>query len=628
MNLSIYKKSSVRRTVFQILTFCLVTVNLSLTNEKKDSGSSQLKIFPGKDVSLTDSWIRRREDLNRDFLYRLEPDRLLHNFRVNAGIPSNAKPLEGWESPDCGLRGHFVGHYLSACAAMIEKDGDSTLQSRVNYMVNILAECQYKLGGKYLSAFPEKDFDTLETQFGGVWAPYYTYHKIMQGLLDVSTKTGNDKAYQIVLGMADYVAGRMQKLSGETIDKILYTPQANPSNEAGGMNEVLQNLYAVSKDPKHLELARLFDRDWFFRPLLQNKDILSGLHSNTHIVLVNGYARRFENTGEIDFRNAAENFWDMLIHHHCYVNGSSSGPRPIAATPTSETSEHWGVADHLSTTLTRQIAESCVTHNTQKLTANLFRWSGSPIYADAYMNTFYNSVLASQNEETGATVYHLPLGSPSKKAFLTDNDFRCCNGSSIEAFSKLNQNIYFHDEDNIWVNLYIPSKLEWKEKGIKLEELGKFPEDNSTQFVISCKKPIQFGLKLFIPSWATGTNTIRINGQIIKHSSKPSCYFSIEREWENGDSIELDFSFSFQLKAMPDDKNVVAIYYGPVLLAFETKEELILKGTYQNIVDGLTKQNDEFSFILKNGTNRYRLRPFYKIVHDKFGVYATIRNEY
>jgi DUF1680 family protein len=221
-----------------------------------------------------------------------------------------AKPLEGWEHPQCGLRGHFVGHYLSACAAMIEKDSDSTLRSRINYMVNILAECQHKLGGKYLSAFPEKDFDTLETQFGGVWAPYYTYHKIMQGLLDVSTQTGNAQAYQIVLGMADYVAGRMQKLSAETIEKILYTPQANPSNEAGGMNEVLQNLYAVSKDPKHLELARFFDRDWFFKPLFQNKDILSGLHSNTHVVLVNGFARRYENTQETDYRDAATNFWN------------------------------------------------------------------------------------------------------------------------------------------------------------------------------------------------------------------------------------------------------------------------------------------------------------------------------
>jgi DUF1680 family protein len=147
MHRLIFNRSAVRMTVLLIVTFCLICCSSSLTSENKDSGSSQLQLFPGKNVSLTDSWIKQREDLNRDFIYRLEPDRLLHNFKINAGIPSNAKPLEGWESPGCGLHGHFVGHYLSACAAMIEKDGDSTLQSRINYMVNILAECQLKLGG-------------------------------------------------------------------------------------------------------------------------------------------------------------------------------------------------------------------------------------------------------------------------------------------------------------------------------------------------------------------------------------------------------------------------------------------------------------------------------------------------
>ena len=628
MNLSIFKKSIVPRIIFPILTFCLVTGNLSLTNGKKDSGSSQLKIFPSKDVSLTDSWIKQREDLNRDFLYRLEPDRLLHNFRVNAGIPSNAKPLEGWESPDCGLRGHFVGHYLSACAAMIEKDGDSTLQSRINYMVNILAECQHKLGGKYLSAFPEKDFDTLETQFGGVWAPYYTYHKIMQGLLDVSTKTGNDKAYQIVLGMADYVAGRMQKLSEETIDKILYTPQANPSNEAGGMNEVLQNLYTVSKDPKHLELARLFDRDWFFKPLLQHKDILSGLHSNTHVVLVNGFARRFENTHESEYGTAVLNFWEMLYHHHCYVNGSSSGPRPIAATPTSETSEHWGVADHLSTTLTGEIAESCVTHNTQKLTANLFCWTADPEYAGEYMNTFYNAVLPIQNNGNGAVVYHLPLGSPRTKNYLKENDYKCCNGSGIEAFAHLNSNIYFHDQNNLWVNLFIPSEVNWKEKGIKLEQTTDFPEEPKTRIHISTEKPTSFALKLLIPSWANAQTKVLVNGQPFKTKFKPVSYVTIDRMWKEGDQVELVFAYDFHLKSMPDNKNVVALLYGPVLLAFETSKELILKGSQEEILQSIKKQSNSFSFILKNNGIDYNLVPFYQITKASYGVYATIRNEY
>ena len=165
--------------------------------------------FSNKEVVLYDSWIKQRETLNTNFLHELDPDRLLHNFRVNAGIKSDAQPLEGWESPKIGLRGHFVGHYLSACASLIEKNGDTLLQKRISYMVDVLWDCQQNLGGKYLSAFPEKDFTTLETRFSGVWAPYYTYHKIMQGLLDVYTLTGNKKAYEMVLKMADYVKERM-----------------------------------------------------------------------------------------------------------------------------------------------------------------------------------------------------------------------------------------------------------------------------------------------------------------------------------------------------------------------------------------------------------------------------------
>jgi DUF1680 family protein len=473
--------------------------------------------------------------------------------------------LEGWESPGCGLRGHFTGHYLSACAALIAKDKDALLSKRIGYMIDELAVCQQKMGGKYLSAFPESEFDTLEKKYGGVWAPYYTFHKIMQGLLDVYTLTGNKKAYQILLNMAEYVSQRMSKLSAEEIEKILYSAEANPTNEAGGMNEVLHNLYAVSKDTKYLKLAELFDRKWFYQPLMDGKDILSGLHSNTHIVLVNGFARRFENTGEVDFQKAVENFWDMLLNHHAYVNGSSSGPRPIATTPTSRVAEHWGHADHQSATLTGQIAESCVTHNTQKLTANLFEWTADPKYADAYMNTFYNAVLPTQNSENGTVVYHLPLGSPRTKDFLKENDFRCCNGSGIEAFAHLNSNIYFHDENSLWVNLYIPSELSLKEKGIKLEQTTNFPEEQKTRITISAEKPTSFALKLFIPSWANEQTRILVNGQPLKTKIKQVSFASIDRTWKTGDTVELLFDFKFYLKSMPDNENVIAVFYGPFL---------------------------------------------------------------
>lgn len=596
--------------------------------ERKVSGAIKVLPFSPSEVVLNSSWIKEREVLNTNYLHQLDPERLLHNFRVNAGLPSSAKPLEGWESQGCGLRGHFVGHYLSACAVLIAKDEDALLSKGIGYMIDELAVCQQKMGGKYLSAFPESEFDTLEKKYGGVWAPYYTLHKIMQGLLDVYTVTGNPKAYHVLLNMADYVEARMSKLPEAEIEKILYSAEANPTNEAGGMNEVLHNLYAVSKDPKHLKLAEVFDRKWYYQPLADGKDILSGLHSNTHIVLVNGYARRFENTSESDFRKVAENFWDMLLNHHAYVNGSSSGPRPIATTPTSRIAEHWGHADRLSATLTGEIAESCVTHNTQKLTANLFQWTANPEYADAYMNTFYNAVLPIQNSENGAVVYHLPLGSPRTKNFLTEQDYKCCNGSGIEAFAHLNSNIYFHDQSSLWVNLFIPSAVNWKEKGITLEQITNFPEEPKVRFTISAKQPTDFALKVLIPSWANTQTRILVNGQPVKTKIKLLSFATIDRTWKTGDTVELIFNYQFHLKSMPDNPNVIALLYGPVLLAFETDKELILKGSQEQILQSIRKQTEGFSFILKNNGIDYKLVPFYQITKVSYGVYTTIRNDY
>jgi len=584
--------------------------------------------FSTKDVVLSESWVKHREAVNTRYIYQFDPDRLLHNFRINAGIESKAQPLEGWESPNVGLRGHFVGHYLSACASLIVKTGDTLLQKNVKYMVEVLADCQQKLGGKYLSAFPENDFTTLETQFGGVWAPYYTYHKIMQGMLDVYKATGNKKAYAITVNMAAYVKGRMDKLSPESIEKILYTPQANPGNEAGGMNDVLHSLFEISKDSTHYRLACIFDRKWFSQPLYEGKDILSGLHSNTHLPLIIGFAKRYENTGDCYYRDVVSHFWDMLEHHHCYVNGSSSGPRPIGSTQTAQISEHWGDADRLSATLTNKTSESCVSHNSQKITSTLFRWTAQPEYADVYMNTLYNSVFALQNAETGCNVYSLPLGSPNKKNFEKPDGFFCCNGTTIEAFTGLNTNIYFYNNDNLWVNLYIPSSVNWKSKGITLSQSSDFPDSSVVKFNVTAQKSTPFALKLFIPSWADTQTQVLVNGESVKGGISPMSYVTIDRKWKSGDKIEIRFNYHFYLKPMPDNANVIALFYGPVLLTFQVNEEAILKGNAADILKNISQKGNSMSFTLKNNGKEYTLVPFYKVTDASYGVYATIRNEY
>ncbi|MDE6271034.1 MAG: glycoside hydrolase family 127 protein [Muribaculaceae bacterium] len=582
--------------------------------------------FSGAEVSLKPSWIKQREDLNLQYLKSLNPNRLLHNFRVNAGLPSDAEPLEGWEAPYIGLRGHFTGHYLSALSRVVERHGDPQLASRLDYMVDELQKCQQALGGYYLSAFPEGDFDTLEATASGVWAPYYTYHKIMQGLLDAYERAGNRKALDMATGMAEYIGRRMAALDEATIEKMLYTAGANPPNEAGAMNEVLYRLYGITGNPSHFELAKVFDRDWFLIPLSQNRDILSGLHSNTHLVLVNGFAENYRLTHDTAHRAAAENFWHMLTDAHTYANGSSSGPRPNAVTPTSVTAEHWGKPGVLSNTMTKEIAESCVTHNTQKLTSALFSWTAGAEYADAYMNTLYNAVLALQSGHSGACVYHLPLGSPRTKAFLKDNDFRCCNGTSIEAFASLNSGIFYHNDSTLWVNLYIPSALNWGEKHIRVEQSGEFPIERSVELVVSAARPERMILNLFIPSWAEGTR-VRVNGEDLQTAAMPGSYVSIDRYWGPGDRITLDFNYDFHLCSMPDDDNVVAIFHGPTLLAFESGSELILEGTHRDILDGLEATGGGTpTYSLRNGGRIYKLVPLYNIENESYGVYATLRN--
>lgn len=581
--------------------------------------------FSNTAVKLDSSWIKHRENLNTKFLKSLDPERLLYNFKINAGLPSNAKPLEGWEAPSIGLRGHFVGHYLSAVSNVVQKEDDALLRSRLKYIVDELYECQKALGHGYLSAFSERDFDILETTFGGVWAPYYTYHKLMQGLLDVFVRTNNKKAYDMVVGMASYVDNRMARLDAQSIEKMLYTTDANPANEAGAMNEVLYKLYKISKDPKHLALAKIFDREWFSGPLSKNVDILSGLHSNTHLVLVNGFAERYSITKEISYHDAVANFWHMLMNSHAYANGSSSGPRPNVTTPTSLSAEHWGVPGHLSSTMTNEIAESCVTHNTQKLSATLFSWTADPKFASAYMNTFYNSVLALQSANTGACVYHLPLGSPRKKSFLKENDFRCCNGSSIEAFSLLNAGIYYYSDSALWVNLYIPSAVSWAEKGVTLRQKGNFPRDSVVNFTMETKRKAFVTIKLLAPSWADKVdvyiNNVKQNVDVTANS-----YITLNREWKNKDEIRLVFHYDFYLKSMPDDDHVVAIFYGPVLLAFDCASELIMKGDHAEILSNLSVSADRQAFHLKNGGKVYSLKPLYEIESEVYGVYATIRN--
>ena len=561
--------------------------------------------FELSQVRLTDGPIKRSQDLNLRYLLELDADRLLHNLRVNAGIPSSSPPLGGWEAPSCGLRGHFVGHYLSACARMYASTGEATLCEQVEHIVRELARCQAALGDGYLSAFPPSDLDTIETKFEGAWAPYYTLHKILAGLLDVQRYCGNATALDVAIRLANYICGRFERIPQEQLEPMLRTDKPNPSNEFGGMSEVLQDLYTITHDDRHLRLARKFDRKWFLDPLIRGEDQLTGLHANTHIPLALGAARRFELTGDARYRDAAIFFWERTAIARSYVNGGSSGPRPGGGEK-SVGAEHWPHAHKLATTLTPKINESCVTHNMLRLTDTLFRWTADPRYAAFYERAYFNSVLCMQHpREVGRYIYDHPLSSRSNKTFgNADATFWCCYGTSVEAFARLASCIYYHTDDALWVNLPVASELSWKEKGLRVEQQTAFPHEGVTRLIFHCERPVEL--------------TVQVRGAV----------GATRRTWRDGDVLELNVPMDLHAQAMPDDPRMIAFMCGPLVLAAKTDQNLELATNDLASAVSLVRRSSErpynFTVPLIDGV-QVTLVPLNQIVDETFGAYFRLR---
>ncbi|MEP6573245.1 MAG: beta-L-arabinofuranosidase domain-containing protein, partial [Gemmatimonadota bacterium] len=387
--------------------------------------------------------------VDRRFIMDLEPDRLLHMFRVTARLPTSAEPLGGWESPDNELRGHFSGHYLSACALLATSLGDAAVKARGDLMVAELAKCQASRGTGYLSAFPEEVFDRLRAG-KPAWAPWYTLHKIMAGLLDMHTLTGNAQALDVLTRMVWWAQGWTGPLGDAEMARML-------EREFGGMNEVLYNLSAVSGNAAHAELAHRFDHERIFAPLAAGRDELKGLHVNTTIPKIIGSARRYELTGENRSRDVAEYFWREVTSRRAYCTGGTSN------------GENWNTEPGiLATELGSETQECCTTYNMLKLTRHVFGWTADPRAADFYERALFNGVLGTQHPTDGSKLYYVPLASGYWKLFGAPlHDFWCCTGSGSESFAKLGDSIYWRDEDGIYVNLFIPSEVEWRERGVR-----------------------------------------------------------------------------------------------------------------------------------------------------------------
>ena len=522
--------------------------------------------FSMRQVRVTGGPYKNAQDLNLAFLKRLDSDRLLHNFRLNAGLPSSAKPLGGWEAPDCELRGHFVGHFLSACALMYASTADQEIKHKGDALTAVLAQCQAKLGGGYLSAFPDEFMERLKVH-QKVWAPFYTYHKIMAGMLDLSEHCGNAQALQVVKGMAEWADRWSAPIPEDQMQAILNV-------EYGGMNEVLYNLALITKDDRYAIVGDRFTKKRFFNPLALRRDELRGLHANTHIPQVIGAARRYELSTDERFHDVADFFWYEITSARAYVTGGTSNGEGWRMEPRRLGAE---LKEGSDTT------ECCCAYNMLKLTRSLYEWTADPRYFDYYERVLLNHRIGTIEPGTGHTQYYLSIVPAAWKTFNSENDsFWCCTGTGVEEYSKLNDSIYFHDDQGVYVNLFIPSTLTWAEKGITIRQETDFPEQSITTLHVSTSRDIPMPLHVRIPAWAGDRASLTLNGEPLEALASGGSYLTIKRTWRDGDRVELNMPMLLHMEAMPDEPSTQALLYGPLVLA----GGLGAKGLKPDMVEG------------------------------------------
>jgi DUF1680 family protein len=522
--------------------------------------------FPMTQVRLLPSMYLDAQEWNRGYMARLNAERLLFNFRANAGLSTgSAEPFGGWEMRDNGqrgseLRGHFTGHFLSASALLYASTGDKEAKAKGDYMVAEMAKVQQKLGGGYLSAFPTTFWDRLEKmeRQNIPWAPFYTIHKIMAGMLDMYQIAGNKQALQVLEGMAGWADEWSAPKTEEHMQRIL-------TIEYGGIAETLYSLAAITGNDRWAKTGDRYQKKTFINPLALRRDELRGLHVNTHIPQVIAAARRYEISGDMRFHDVADYFFYEVSTARSYVTtGTSNG-------------EGWLTQPrHLGEELKRSVAtaECCCAYNMLKLARHMYQWDPKPEYFDYYERSLLNHRIGTIQPKTGYTQYYLSLTPGAWKTFNNeDQSFWCCTGSGVEEYSKLNDSIYWRDQQGLYVNLFVPSELDWAEKGFKLRQETKFPESSSVTLTVTAARPGALAMRLRIPGWLQTAPTVKINGRPLDASAAPGSYLALNRSWKTGDKIEMDLPMHLHVEGMSDEPETQAILYGPVVLAGDLGSE-------------------------------------------------------
>lgn len=663
--------------------------------QKKLEGFALNQVILQQDVNGRNSRFIENRDKFISTLAKTDPNSFLYMFRHAFGQkqPDGAKPLGVWDSRDTKLRGHATGHYLSAIAQAYagtgyNKELQDNFSKKMEYMIDALYDLsqlsgnQKEPGGSFvsdptlipvgpgksnynsdlsdegirtdywnwgkgfISAYPPDQFIMLEkgAKYGGqvhqIWAPYYTLHKIMAGLLDVYEISGNNieqtspglistriKALEIAEGMGDWVYARLSRVPTDTLIKMWNTYIAG---EYGGMNEVIARLYRITGRSEHLKTAKLFDNIRVFfgdekhtHGLAKNVDLFRGLHANQHIPQVVGSIETYRVSNDPEYYKIAENFWYKIVHDYSYSIGGVAGARNPANAECFVRQPGTLYENGFSPDGQN---ETCATYNMLKLTGNLFLYDQRADLMDYYERGLYNHILASVDENSPANTYHVPLNPGAVKQFGNADmtGFTCCNGTAIESSTKLQNSIYFKSKENdaLYVNLFVPSTLNWEERKISVEQKTNYPKDDEAKLVI--KGSGKFDLHVRVPGWSTKGFFVKINGIEQKHGAKPGSYLRLSRTWKDGDVIELKMPFSFHLEPVMDQQNIASLFYGPVLLAAQESEPM--KEWRKITLDandlGKSIKGDPAQLEFKIGDVLFK--PFYE-TYGRHSVYLDVR---
>lgn len=584
-------------------------------------------------VKLTNGLFKERENVNRAYLLELDSECLLQNFYFEAGVctansrvhePENVKMHWGWESPSCQLRGHFLGHWLSAAALLIGTYNDEFLKAKLNHIIDELERCQKLNGGKWVGSIPEKYFTRLETT-EYIWSPQYTMHKTCMGLMDVYRYTGNRKALKILNNLADWYVRWVNY-------ELKHCPQAIYNGEQGGMLEIWASMFEITGYKKYMDLAQAYSGNVEFKLLSEKKDALSNIHTNASIPLAHGACKMYEVTKDEKWWNIASEFWRWAVEE-----------RGMFCTGGNNSGEFWIPCKQEGQFLNDRDQEFCTVYNMCRFAQYMYELTGDAKYADYIELNLYNGFLAQQNKNSGMPSYFLPLHAGGKKNWGSKTrDFFCCHGTMVQAQTVYSQFCYGIEDHNIYVNQYIPSIFD--DGAIRIEQCVdmKFYDTQSTFSQAEVGQMSRWQLKFTVhgkgekrklyfrvPKWCNKKYDFILDGNKINPEISGG-YAVIENSFTDNE-IKLFLKADVYAVDLPGDENKIALMEGPVVLAGLVDCDCGLK-INKTIENTLIQQNEHLyaAFTWKQSTyntkyqdKNFQFVPLYEITDEKYTVYFS-----